>query len=135
MILTIDTFAWIEMIRGSLLGRRAQVAMEGAELCLTPSIVLAEIASKCVKDGIPDPVVLQELRAIREASEVVPLDDSIAIAGAHTVVELRRAAREQRLPLPGLADGLVLATARLSRARLLTGDPHFRSCPETVWMA
>jgi len=109
--------------------------MEGTERCLTPSVVVAEVASKCVRDALPDSLIRRELQAIRESSEVVPIDDFIATAGAHAFDELRQIAQEQSLQRPGLADGLVLATARRSGARLLTGDPHFRSFPETIWLA
>lgn len=88
----------------------------------------------CVRDGFTDHIVERELEAIRESSDIVPIDAWIAIAGAHSAEELRKAARAAKIPLPGLADGLVLATARRSNARLLTGDPHFRNCPETVWL-
>ncbi len=134
MILTIDTFAWVEMIRGSPLAAQARESIVNADRCLTPSIVLAEIASMCVRNGVPDSTIERELGAIRESSEIVPIDDWIAVAGAHGSEELRESARRQKSSLPGLADGLVLATARKSRARLLTGDPHFRNCPETVWL-
>ena len=135
MILTIDTFAWAEMIRGSPLANQAREAVEGADRCLTPSIVLAEVASLCVKNGYPDRTVREELMAVREASEIIPIDEWIAIAAAHSTEELRRSARERKLPLPGLADGLVLSTARRFGSRLLTGDPHFLPCPETLWLA
>ncbi len=135
MILTIDSYAWVEMIRGSALAPQARRAMENAERCLTPSIVLAEVASICVRNGFSDSVIYRELDAIRESSEIVPIDDFIAISGARSTEELREIARARKMSLPGLADGLVLATARTTRARLLTGDPHFRTCPETVWLA
>lgn len=135
LILTIDTFAWAEMIKGSALSPRAREAMEAAERCLTPSIVLAEVASLCIRNGLTDQFVDRELDAVRESSEIVPIDHWIAIAGAHGTEELRESARARNLPLPGLADGLVLATARRFHSRLLTGDRHFRECPETVWLS
>lgn len=135
LTLTIDTFAWAEMIRGSRLAARARKALADAERCLTPSIVLAEVASMCVRAGMADQVIELELDAIRESSEIVPIDEWIAIAAAHGAEELRSDARGRKIPLPGLADGLVLATARRSHSRLLTGDPHFRNCAETVWLA
>ncbi len=135
MILTIDTFAWIEMIQGSPSGHRAREAIYSAESCLTPAIVLAEVASACMRGGLPDSTIARQLQAIREASAIVPIEHAIAVAGAHAVDELRQHARSVGLPLPGLADGLVLATARHRNAALLTGDPHFRACRETVWLA
>lgn len=134
MRLTIDTFAWLELIRGGAPGRRVRNQLEVADSCLCPSIVLAEIASKLTRLGVPDLVIDGQFRAIREASQIIPIDDEIALAGAHAREELQMSAREQRAPLPGLADGLILATARLTRSRLLTGDPHFRHCPETIWL-
>jgi predicted nucleic acid-binding protein len=124
--LTIDTFTWAEMIRGGALASRAREAMDQADLCLTPSVVLAEVASMCVRDRFDDRVIEEELASIREASVIVPIDDDIAIPGARVSHDLRASARARRIPLPGLADGLVLATARKSHARLLSGDPHFR---------
>jgi len=108
--------------------------MERAEVCLTPSIVLAEVAAMCVRDGFEDRIVSEELESIRECSVIVPIDEPLAIAGAHAAAELRARARARRLPLPGLADGLVLATARGSHSHLLSGDPHFQELPETIWL-
>jgi predicted nucleic acid-binding protein len=135
LILTIDTFAWVEIFRGSSLGLRATETLKAAETRLTPAVVLAEVASVGVRSGLPDEILSREMRAIREASEVVPMDGSLAIAGAHCAGELRLSARAHKLPAPGLADGLVLATSRRSDSRLLTGDPHFRDCPETLWLS
>ena len=134
MSLTIDTFAWAEMIRGGPLASRARNSMEQAELCLTPSIVMAEVASTCVRDRFDDRRVEDELASMRESSVIVPIDDWIAIRGALIVEELRASARARRIPLPGLADALILATAQKSHSRLLSGDDHFRDRPETVWL-
>jgi len=134
LLLTIDTFAWLEVIRGSEVGRQAEANIGSAERCLTPSVVIAEVASKCHQDGFGDKLVLLELQAIMEASEIVPIDPEVALSASHGVEELRARARAGRLPPPGLADGLVLATARAHSSRILTGDPHFRGLPETVWL-
>jgi len=134
LFLTIDTFAWLEVIRGSEVGREAEATIASADRCLTPSIVLAEVALKCHRDGFGDRLVLLELRAIMESSEIVPIDPEIARSASHSVEELRARARAGRLRPPGLADGLVLATARAHSSRILTGDPHFRGLPETVWL-
>jgi predicted nucleic acid-binding protein len=135
LILTIDTFAWVEMMRGTALGNRARQAMKACDTCVTPSIVLAEVASKCRRFGLADALIRDELYAIHEASTIVSIDDAIATAAAHATKELRQGARSSKLGAPGLADGLVLATARVLGAKLLTGDPHFRACEETHWLA
>ncbi|MCI4317861.1 MAG: PIN domain-containing protein [Thermoplasmata archaeon] len=135
MSLTIDSFAWIELIRGTPLGIRTQELIEAADRAYTPAIVLAEVAHRCLRDGMGPRVVAQELRAIAESSMVVPIDTEIATDAPRTTMELREHARARRLPLPGLGDGLVLATARRFGSQLLTGDVHFHDLRETVWLA
>lgn len=134
MILTIDTYAWIEILRDSPRARIALTAIEAAERCLTPSVVLAEFASECVRDGFRDELILAELAAIHEASDVVPIDSSIALGAARALEELRNAAKVRKIGVPGLGDAIVLATARREGASILTADPHFSPLPETVWI-
>jgi predicted nucleic acid-binding protein len=129
--LTIDSFAWVELIRGTGLAMEIRNRIEQADTCLTPAIVLAEVAHRCFQDGLEEDRVRRELREIRLASHVVPIDAELAIRGSQAKIELRERAKGQRLPPPGLADGLVLATARRFQSQVLTGDPHFRGLPET----
>ena len=133
-MLTIDSFAWIEVIRGSSIGATSRDLMDASDGCFTPSFVLAEVAHRCRRDRLDELVVRQALWGIAESSKVVPIDAEIAIAGAAATAELRRHARAVGPPVPGLGEGLVLATARLLGSQLLTGDAHFRGLPETVWL-
>ncbi|MCI4334480.1 MAG: PIN domain-containing protein [Thermoplasmata archaeon] len=134
MRLTIDSFAWIELIRGTALGIDAKDRLEAADSCFTPAIVLAEVALQCFRDGLGDGQIQQEMAAITESSAVVPIRPELALAAAAATAELRSRARSLRLGRPGLSDGLVLATARATGSRLLTGDPHFRQLAETDWL-
>ncbi len=134
MNLTIDTFAWLELIRGTPAGERVRTTIRESDQTLTPSIVLAEVAGACHRAGFSDGLVAQELSAIREASTIIPIHSGLAIAAAHALDELRSRSRPRKIPLPGLADALILATARESEGRLLTGDLHFQDFPETVWV-
>jgi len=47
---------------------------------------------------------------------------------------LERKSKNEGLAKPSLFDGIVLATARLRRARVVTGDQHFKGLSETVWL-
>ena len=134
MNLTIDTFAWIEILRDTTRGRTARDMIRSADRNLTPAVVLAEIAHVCHRDGFSDGLIRAELQAIREASSVIPIDSSIAVGAAHALAELRTYARTHKLGPPGLGDGLVLATARREATSILTGDPHFQDLSETIWI-
>jgi len=133
--LTIDSFAWIELVRGGPLGGRVRTLIQDSETSFTPSIVLAEVAHRCLQDGLGEVLTSHELSAIQESSVVVPLDPELAISASAAAGELRRkSAAEGRRPA-GLADGIVLATARRSGSKVLTGDLHFRGLTEVVWLA
>jgi predicted nucleic acid-binding protein len=133
--LTIDSYAWIELIRGTNRGVRSKGLIDAAEQTFTPSIVLVEVAHRCLRDGMEESVVQQELRSMSESSMVVPIDIGLASAASQATTELRERARARRIPLPGLGDGLVLATARKFGTRVLTGDVHFEGLSETLWLA
>jgi predicted nucleic acid-binding protein len=109
-------------------------AIEEADQAFTPSIVLAEVAGASYRSGIRDGDIVRQLIAIRESSAIVRIDPVIAVKAARALDELRSHARERKASLPGLADALILATARDRQARVLTGDPHFQGFPETVWI-
>lgn len=134
MRLTIDSYAWIELIRGSHLGIKTQRLIEATEECFTPAVVLAEVAHRCLRDGFDEGDVRGELAAMAEASATVPIDSELALAASRATQELRERAAVARLRPPGLGDGLILATARQTDSRLLTGDPHFRGLRETFWL-
>ncbi|MCI4351820.1 MAG: PIN domain-containing protein [Thermoplasmata archaeon] len=134
MSLTIDSFAWVEMIRGSRRGTESRRLLGQADACWTPAIVLAEVAHWCLREGLDERSVRRELRGMGESSNIVPIDPELAIGAARATIELRGRARAQHLPVPGLGDGLVLATARRTGSRVLTGDPHFRGLPDALWL-
>ena len=135
MALTIDSYAWIELIRGTSLGVRSKGLIEAAEQTFTPAIVLAEVAHRCLRDGMEERVVRHELRSMAESSMVVPIDIGLASAASKATTELRESARARGIPMPGLSDGLVLATARKFGTQVLTGDAHFKGLSETIWLA
>ena len=134
MRLTIDSFAWIELIRGTPLGIATRAHIEAADDCFTPAIVLAEVAHRCRRDGFGEQQIERELTAMTEASALVPITPVLAIAASTATKELRERAASLRLRSAGLADGLILATARMTQSQLLTGDLHFRSLRETLWL-
>ncbi len=130
MRITIDSSAWVEVIRGSSLGSKSAALVLSAEACHTPSIVVAEVARWCLGHGLDSEQTRRELAAIEEASTVTEIDPQLAIEAARATRELRQRAATRRAALPGLADGLVLATARRTQSLIVTRDSHFAGLPE-----
>ena len=133
MKIVADSWAWVEILRLSEAGASAKAEMERAEDVLTPVIVLAELARKYVRVGTDHRFVRRWLQGIAEASEVFGIDTELAMASALASIELVAKSKKDRLEAPGLGDALVLATARVNQAKVLTGDSHFRGLPEPIW--
>ncbi|MFI5418024.1 MAG: PIN domain-containing protein [Candidatus Lutacidiplasmatales archaeon] len=111
---------------------REQLA--GADVVVTPDLVLAEVARKLARDGIGRPLATRKLGDISTLSQVVPISLEIALGVAEADEELRRSAKSRGIERPGLADAVILSTTRTLRGRVLTGDGHFHGLPETIWL-
>jgi predicted nucleic acid-binding protein len=116
------------------MGEVVRSEIEKASDCFTCSISLAEVASFGLRHGMTNTIILSGIHRISEASAIVEIDANMAVEGASATDELRRLAKKRCTPLPGLSDGLILATARRTNSKLLTGDAHFRGLPETLWL-
>lgn len=122
----LDSFAWIEYFRGGRLGREVNRRLREAR-CATPSIVLAELADKYTREGIPD--LARDLDFVEAQTIVVPLDRATAEEAGRLKAEMRR-----RSPDAPLADAIVYATAHRLGADVLMGDPHFRGLRTVVYI-
>jgi len=129
-----DAYAWIELFAGTRKGEFVKSRMEEAEAVITPDTVLAEIARKYIREGIKEVAARQRLSTILEASEPAYIDDGIALEAAKAYLQLEKRAKDARLEKPSLFDALVLAVARKTDAKVLTGDEHFEGLPETMWI-
>jgi predicted nucleic acid-binding protein len=134
LIAIIDSFAWIEFLLGSPNEPRVREVVGTAELVITPDIVLAELARKLMRDGVAQRLVQRKLEDIGTLSHVVAVDGPVAIGVFAADQELQKNAKASRLGRPGLADALILSSARVFGGRVLTGDPHFRGLHETDWL-
>lgn len=109
--------------------------MEKADDVFTPTIVLAELARKYIREGVDTGILRTWLQGISEATQIFPIDIELSVLSAKAAVELSSKARREGIESPGLGDALVLATARMVDGKVLTGDPHFKGLEETVWLA
>ncbi len=132
--IVVDTYAWIEYFSGTEVGKNVKkFLVEG--YTYTPSIVLAEISRKYIREGINPGAVKRRLHIIGELSVIAEIDYRIALESGKAYLELLSHSRKLGLKSrPGLGDAIVLATARVLGARVLTGDQHFRELEVTVWI-
>ncbi len=132
MIVT-DSYAWIEYFLGSNSGRVLKDYIDTEEL-VTPSIVLAEVARKYLREGMGEEDVVKRLNFIVASSIVKEIDTELSVMAAKAYLELSEKAKAKGLKKPSLTDGVVLATGRTLKAKIITGDEHFKGLDEVVYI-
>ena len=121
----IDSFAWFEYFLGSATGATARPFIESSK-GMTPTIVIAELSEKYRREDL---AFAEDLDFIIGKTRVVSLDTMIAQKAGALSHERKRKVRRW-----GLADSIVLATAREYKAKIVTGDEHFRDLADEAIM-
>ncbi|RLG87059.1 MAG: type II toxin-antitoxin system VapC family toxin [Thermoprotei archaeon] len=127
-----DTYAWIEYFRGSRKGERVRALLRRGGF--TPSIVLAEIARKYMREGYAVDEVRKRLLFIETRTRIVPIDTELSLRAAKTYLELYEYAKKNRLRTPSLADAVVYAAALTLGEELVTGDRLFKDLPNVIYI-
>ncbi|MBC7090983.1 MAG: type II toxin-antitoxin system VapC family toxin [Nitrososphaeria archaeon] len=124
----IDSYAWIEYFMGTSAGEKVKPIIEGLEEKMTPTICLAEVYAKTVKvDG--GEMAERQRSFIKESSALIPLDETIAIESAKLDVAMKR-----KIKGWSLADSIVYVTGLIKKAKIVTGDEHFKSLENVLFI-
>jgi len=122
----LDSFAWIEYFNGTTAGEKVQSFLEAGRV-LTPAIVVAELSEKhkrLNREFGP------KYDFVKARTSIVPLEEELARVAGELNFE-----RKKRVKGWGLADSIILATARRSKSKVVTGDPHFKDLvDETIFL-
>jgi len=128
----IDAYAWIEYFRASKFGEVAKRYIE-SEDSATPTIVVSEISRKLLREiefgNETREGRLKRLEFIRATSQIVDLDFEIGAEAGEIDLGMKKKVKGW-----GLADSIVLCTARNAKGNVITGDEHFRGLEETVFI-
>lgn len=116
----IDAYAWIEYVNGSTRGVKVKNIIESqSNKVHTCAVTIAEIVSKFIRRKFDPEIVFN---AVIGSSHVIPVDDKLSFVAGQLHAEMRKHVKDF-----GLADAYVLACAKNYNAKIVTGDPHFRS--------
>jgi predicted nucleic acid-binding protein len=125
-----DSYAWLEYFMGTEAGARVKAIVDSeADEKLTPSICLAEIYAKILRTEDEQKAELRRA-FIKSRSALIPLTEELAVEAAKTNVAMKKKVRSW-----GLADSIVLSTARNRNGKVATGDPHFRGLDESYMIS
>ncbi|MDP2797576.1 MAG: PIN domain-containing protein [Methanoregula sp.] len=117
----LDSWVWIAHFEGrSTVARHYIEGME--DLCMS-AITIAEVAQKYSSHG--EKTVESRINDMLRRSPMIPVDRKIAtMAGMLRHKEIQG----------GIADAIILATARIGHHTIVTGDQHFRDLPDVVFI-
>ncbi|MGB8817150.1 MAG: type II toxin-antitoxin system VapC family toxin [Rhizobiaceae bacterium] len=113
----IDTSIWIEIYRGSELGRRRLPLLSAPDAIVVPTLVQYEIFKWLSRERAAEDATL----AITFTSECLVQDLTIDIAIL--------AAELSAIHKLHASDAIIFATAQFHKAALVTCDAHFKDLP------
>lgn len=108
------------------MGEKARPYVESREAA-TATITISELREKYLKESWN--YFNEDLNFITSTALVVPLEKAVAISAGEINHAMKRAIKGW-----GISDSIILATARLSSARVVTGDEHFKGLKETIFL-
>jgi predicted nucleic acid-binding protein len=117
----IDSYAWIEYFKGSASGRRAQEFIEKGSAA-TSAITLAELQEKYLREKWNS--FDADSKFITTKTALIQIDRSVALLAGKINFQKKKEMRDW-----GMADSIILATANLASAKVVTGDSHFKNVP------
>jgi len=127
MKILIDSSAWIEYLEGSPKGERVREIFSGDNELYVLNFIISEVISKIKRKNMNEELAY---RAIITNSKVLNLTPRIAKSAGLLHAEMKKKIKDF-----GLADALILATAREMNMKVLTEDKHFKKFKEAVFLS
>jgi predicted nucleic acid-binding protein len=122
----LDSFAWMEYFMGTHKGEKVRRFVDDNSQLYTSPIVIAEIYSKSLRT---DGNAKERTDFIMKRCAIVAIDEKIAIEAAKIHAE-----NKVKAPDFGLADAIILASAKSRNMKVLTGDHHFKNFKDAVML-
>jgi PIN domain nuclease of toxin-antitoxin system len=120
----IDAYAWIEYLDRSEAGGKVKALLEENDETYTCALTIAEVVSKIARKGKNVKIAYDVLLS---NSHIINIDEELSWQAGLLYFEMRKTLKDF-----GLAAAYALAMARRLKAKVLTGNPHFKSVREAV---
>ncbi|MDO8459501.1 MAG: PIN domain-containing protein [Nanoarchaeota archaeon] len=120
----IDAFSWIEYLEGSEKGKKVYEILSSDAENYSLSITIAEVVSKVKRKNGNQQLAYN---SIISNSKTLEITSKIAQEAGLLHAEIRK-----KSPNFGIVDALLITAARDIKAKVLTGDHHFKQFNEAV---
>ena len=121
-MIVVDSSGWVEFFTDGPLADAYADKLKGHANVLTPVIVLYEVYKRLKRDLSEDDAVVAA--SAMQRTRIAPITGEVALTAADLSLEYGLA----------MADALILATARLNHAALMTSDKDFASIPGVEYL-
>jgi predicted nucleic acid-binding protein len=116
----LDSSAWMEYFMGTDKGKKVKQLVESSKELHTSPIILAEIYSKSIRIE-QEAKARQRVEFVLKRTSVIEVNEKIGIEAGSIHAEGKQKAKDF-----GLADALILASARSKKVKVLTSDRHLK---------
>jgi len=120
----IDSYAWIEYFRGTNAGKKAKEFIEKGSAA-TSAITLAELREKYLRENWSSFDL--DVKFVTTKTSLILIDHQISVSAGTISFE-----NKKKIKNWGMADSIILATARRHSAKVVTGDPHFNNIKDAI---
>jgi len=114
----IDSYAWVEYFKGSKQGGMAKEFIENRSSA-TSVISIAELSEKYEREGKN---FEDDFTFIISQTKIIQLNTEIALLAGKINNE-----NKKKIKNWGMADAIILSSAKINKGRVVTGDEHFRT--------
>lgn len=127
MTYILDTHAWVEYFIGSKKGKRVKDIMGSAKRLITVDCCIAELLIWSKKNDVNFDMIFEVVQANSELARV-GLNDWIDGA------KIRETMRKTRKRFC-LIDAILVKKQKDFKAKVVSGDPHFKGLKKTVFLS
>ena len=114
----IDSSAWIEYLKGSKTGEKVNKILKENEEIFVLSIIIAEVVSKIERESLNSQLAYESMIKNAKIFDITPKISKEA--------GLLHAKIKQNQKSFSLADALIISSAKMINAELVTKDSHFK---------
>jgi len=121
-VIVIDSSGWVEFFVDGPLSNAYARRLRNLPAILTPVIVLYEVYKRLKRELSEDDAVVAV--SAMQRTRIIPITAELALTAADLSLEHGLA----------MADAMILATAKLYRAELVTSDRDFETVPGVTYL-
>ncbi|MDO8460579.1 MAG: PIN domain-containing protein [Nanoarchaeota archaeon] len=114
----VDSYAWVEYFKGSKQGEIAKKFIE-SKTSATSVITIAELSEKYQRESKS---FEEDFNFIISQTKIIQLDIEIALLAGKINNE-----NKKKIKNWGMADAIILSSAKINKSKVVTGDEHFRN--------